>query len=282
MTAKKHRETVFLAVTDIHYGKQTGSFDLEAVKRRMDLIPERLAHLTGALRRGYEFDKLVVGFLGDFNDGTDIYRTQPHHQAETNVEAQAIDVAELVVTPFVRALCDIFPAVDVHCVAGNHGRAGFRGHEAASWDVASYRYAQKDLKGQRRLCFELPRVVPTVQPVVIRGHKFLLYHGHGVKGYQGIPFYGLRQRGLNWQSTAEYGGFRVLHVGHFHTFGRMNHNRFTIMLNGTMVSDDEWARDELGYESDAIWHLHGVSDERPITWDFGLETGERPAALEAA
>lgn len=282
MAGKKHHETAVLVVTDTHYGKATGSYNPSASTRQHELVVERVTRVADTLRRSYDFDRLVLALLGDGPDGSDIYPSQAHHQDITNAEEQAIAYADDVLTPFVKGIKESFRQVDIRTVPGNHGRSGKHKSEAENWDITAARYLEKNLDKVRGVNLDVPRHVPKVHIEEIRGHRFLLYHGDGVKGYQGIPFYGLRQRALNWRSTATYGDFRVLHVGHFHSFGRMQHNDITIMLNGTMVSDDQWALDELGYESQQAWHFHGVSDERPITFDFGIETGPEPVALALA
>lgn len=270
--ATKHHETAVLAVTDTHYGKSTGSYNPDSSERQHRLVVERIARVSDTLRRSYAFDRLVLALLGDGPDGSDIYPSQAHHQAITNAEEQAIAYADDILTPFIKGIKESFPHVDIRCVAGNHGRSGKHKHEAENWDITAYRYLEKSLAKVRGVTLDVPRHVPKVHVEDIRGHRFLFYHGDGVKGYQGIPFYGLRQRALNWRSTKVYGDFQVLHVGHFHSFGQMRHNDITIQLNGTMVSGDQWALDELGYESEQLWHFHGVSDERAITFDFAIET----------
>jgi predicted phosphodiesterase len=275
----KHKETALFVVTDTHVGKATASYDREAVVRRMGYVAQRVTKLTDMLRSDYEFDGLELCFLGDGPDGSDIYPTQAHHQGETNPEVQALDMVELVICPLAKALRQSYREVRLRVISGNHGRIGRGAHEAASWDATAYRLAEARLARERGITFALERDIPEVRAFMVRGHKFLLYHGHGIKSYMGIPFYGVRQRMLNWNSTDEYGGFRVLHIGHFHSFGRMQHNRLTAMLNGTMVSGDGWALNQLGYESAQLWHLHGVSEERPITFDFGVDTSDESSSI---
>ncbi len=83
--------------------------------------------------------------------------------------------------------------------------------------------------------------------------------------YQQIPWYGMSQRVLRWHSTKSL-KFDVALMGHFHTTGYQDMNKLTMMLTGTAVTDDDWALQTFGYESQNAWWLFGVSDAQPIAW----------------
>jgi DNA polymerase II small subunit/DNA polymerase delta subunit B len=265
----REQETAFLVMTDLHYGKKTATFDPDIFKQRLDRLGERLAHLKSFLGT-YQIDKLKIAMLGDVNDGTDIYASQPHHQAVSNVEKQAHDLTSLL-APWFENQLDVWKSIEVECVPGNHGRASKFAHEASNWDIVAYRYLQLKLEQQKQVTINFNETGdPFIRKVSCRGHNYLLYHGHNIKSFGNIPWYGQQLRISRWLNS-KLAPFDAVLMGHNHSFGSWQINRCTIMQSGTLVSDDEWALQSFGYESANKWWLFGSGNSRPITWQFGVD-----------
>lgn len=266
----KKKEKAVLTMTDIHYGKETSSYNPEVCDIRLRLLSERIAKIRDILVPSYNIDELVITLLGDINDGTDIYRTQPHHQAITNVEQQAREVAHLLHRFFVEQ-GEVWGQVSVHCVAGNHGRA-FRSnsHEAANWDMVAYCYMELLSHNNPHVTVHIP-TDPFLQVLNIFGHGILMTHGHFIKSYLGIPWYGIIRRLLQWSATRAIPRWDVAVMGHFHSCGDWAINsQQSMMLSGAMPTDDEWALQLLGVETVPSWWLFGVSESRAQTWQWKL------------
>lgn len=263
----KQQETAVLVMTDLHYGKKTSSFNPEVFEKRLKEVGERIGRIKDRLT-GYKFDKLVTFLLGDVNDGTAIYATQPHHQAETNVEEQAEQLTDLLSDWFLRQK-EIWGNVEIECIPGNHGRSGIT-HEEANWDIVAYKYLRHKLNSEDIAVHMNRKKNAFIRKVEIRKHNYLLYHGHDIKSFSNIPWYGIMLRIARWNTT-KLAPFDAVLMGHFHSFGSWKFNQIEIMLSGTMVTDDDWALQTLGYESANRWWLFGVSDSRPVTWRFELD-----------
>lgn len=234
----------------------------------MDHLGEKLKAIRDIMAASYDFDEFVVMLLGDVNDGTGIYATQSHHQAETNVEEQAEQLTDYL-SPWFKKQRDIWGKVRIECVPGNHGRAGKFAHEAANWDIVAYKYLKSKLSGHCRV--EMPRRGNKFLRVAeVKGHRYLIYHGHDIRSFGNIPWYGISLRLARWHTT-KLAPFAVSIMGHFHTCGDWPLNQVNMLLTGTMVSDDEWALQSLGWESVNRWWLFGVGAEHPMTWQFKLE-----------
>lgn len=265
-------ETAVLVMSDLHYGKVTPSFNPEVFESRLRSLSAKVRRVRELLS-GYELDSLVVCLLGDVNDGTDIYATQPHHQAVSDVRQQALDFSGLM-RDFLLDQAEAWGRVTVHCVPGNHGRAGKRVHEAANWDLVAYDYLRMGLAGDGRVEVNVPdsrEGDPFIRVVNVRGHGYLLYHGHDIRSFSNIPWYGMMLRLMRWRSTAAFPPWRVACMGHFHTLGAWRFNQIVLLATGTMVSDDEWALRSFGWESATQCWLFGASDSRPVTWSFALD-----------
>ena len=261
-------ESAVLLMTDVHYGRKTASYNPKVFAKRLT----RLSQTLGGIREGLaslSLDRLVVFMAGDMNDGTDIYATQPHEQAESNVEAQADELSELL-SSWLLEQKRIWGTVSVEAVPGNHGRAGKRAAVAANWDMVFYRYLALRLGEAIPVGLNPRPKSPFIRKVELRDHQYILYHGHRIKSYFNIPWYGMSMRLHRWMST-RLAPFDMVCLGHFHTFGAWDVNRKTILVSGTMITDDDWALEEFGWESSARWWLFGVSDKHPMTWQYRLE-----------
>ena len=268
---ERERESAVLVMSDLHYGKRTATYNREVAKERLRKLLPRLERIHQLVSAAYEIDELVVAVLGDVNDGTEIYPAQPHYQDLSDPLQQAWEFAEFLAEWF-REVQRIWGKVRIEAVAGNHGRTGKRAHEAANWDLACYHYLKLHLNGSG-----IPIAYgsyengqdPFLRFMEVRRHRFLLYHGHAIRMYQTIAWYGLTMRMLRWQ--AALGAFSALLCGHFHSFGEMEINGRRVLLTGTLVTDDQWVLQTLGLNASNRWHLFGVGDKRPITWRFDLD-----------
>jgi predicted phosphodiesterase len=269
VSGHREKESAVLLASDLHYGKRTSSFDTDVLRRRMDALIPRLQRIHDLLSTSYDIEELVVCILGDVNDGSDIYPTQAHHQEVSDPLRQAWEAAAYL-AGWLRQLKRAWRSVRVEAIAGNHGRAGKRVAESASWDLACYHYLALHLERDGiPVSYAQEGLDPFLRMVTVRKHRFLLYHGHGVRMYQGVPWYGLAQRVLRWRAVM--GEFAALCCGHFHAYGDMDIAGTRVLLTGTPVTDDSWVLQVLGGQNANRWHLFGVGDRRPITWQFGLE-----------
>ncbi len=263
----KQQETAILAISDLHYGKQTESYDTDVFRKRMDELLNKVTRIK-ELHSDYDFDELVIFGLGDFNDGSGIFPTQSNYQEITNPEQQADELADFL-TEWTQALLEVWPKVRWELVPGNHGRTGKFVAEAANWDMVAYRFLQKNLKDVAEVNFN-ETGDPFIRKVEIRGHQHLLYHAHDIRSWANIPWYGIFTRLQRWYMS-KLGPFDVAWMGHFHTSGVWKLNKIKAVLTGCMPTDDEWALRTLGMEASNDWWLCGCNNTRPLTFTFSLE-----------
>ena len=263
---KKSKETLVALISDMHIGKLTLSFNIERARKMMERWMDKILRIKELLGSGYIFDELVVASLGDINDGTEIYATQPHHQAITNVLLQAEVAADIIATQIKRAHGH-FRNVTFVGVAGNHGRAGKRAHEAANWDIATYKLMKAMLPKTRFVINERDDFLMVHK---VKGHGLLLYHGHYIRMYAQVPWYGIITKVLKWAQSVR-DDWRVACFGHFHSCGYTRLNGIDIFLNGTLVTDDLYPMMTLGLLSSNKWWLFGVSERHATTFKFDID-----------
>lgn len=257
--------TAALIASDVHYGKETSTYSCDVTTERLAAVSEqltKLAKLSGPV------DELVVVFLGDIVDGAGIYPTQAHHQEETDILSQVRPVASQL-AGLVTAQTRHWPAVRVEAVAGNHGRSGYFLHEHTNWDVATYMVMELMLERDGvRVNYGQHEHSPFMRSVPIGAQHAMLYHGHGIRMYQQIPRYGIIQRLLKWSTASSLGDWRYLMLGHFHTLEYFQHNAKRVYLTGTMVSDDEWALEQLGADSTPAWWFLLFDGDGIVEWQY--------------
>lgn len=259
-------------MTDVHYGKKTKTFEARKLEQRLEKFAAKIADVKGLLGSGYEFDELVICMLGDMVDGTGIYPSQAHHQEDSSVLEQ-IRWFEEVLWRTVSTMGSAFPKVRVECIPGNHGRVSKFADESDNWDLVAYQGLQARARANPDDNIDVRyggKQGLWMRQVPVRKHKFLLNHGHTVRSFQNIPWYGLFTRIGRWSTTKEYGGFDAFACGHYHTCGYHRLNEIQIFMNGTAVTSDAWATEGLGFESSNQWWFLGSSDKHTTTFQFPM------------
>ncbi len=257
-------------LSDIHYAKETSDYGPKICEAWLHRWAERVCTYR---ERG---TKLAVFLLGDTLDGSGIYPTQGHHQAESDVRAQASDCAKLLVDVTER-LCQDWHSVEWFAVPGNHGRAGKYAHEAANWDLVAYQMMGLTLEAKRspakiHYYTEGPGEQVFFQRVKVEGHAHLLYHGQSIRAYQQLPIYGIRQRAMLWY-IGPLGPFAALHLGHFHASALYRINKVEVFLTGSPAVGDPWALETLGLVGDSHGWTFLSTDREAVVSPTRVEVG---------
>jgi len=184
-------------------------------------------------KRSLGLNKLVVYMLGDHVTGELIYSGQAYQIDLAAVDQLIVAVQEYVNT--ILALAKVFPQVEVFTVIGNHGRMGKKGegHPRSNLDYLLYRWMQERLRAQENVTVYVSES-PTM--IVQNGqYNFALNHNDSVKGYQGIPYYGLERKA---RRLSDLYGLQLHYKlgGHFHTPANLNDET---LMNGTLVGGSD-------------------------------------------
>lgn len=171
-------------------------------KRQMELAPIRKIH---------------VFMLGDMVEGWDIYAGQAQ-----NIDQDIYNQLYLLrdaMSRFLLQLLTVFEVVEVTTVYGNHGRVGKKGENPnwVNWDLIFYNSLMDRLANETRIQFNITMSWWQIKEVM--GWRFLLFHGDDVKGWGGIPFYGIDRSQKNYREMLEtvQEKFDYVEMGHLHT-----------------------------------------------------------------
>jgi hypothetical protein len=168
---------------------------------------------------------------------------------------------------------------------GNHGRLPDarkvqQKDPWRSWDVLIALLAREHLRGNSRITWHIPQSWSVAYEV--QGWRFLQLHGHDVKSWMGIPFYGLNRMISTVGALEASRGSPVHYVlaGHFHTQSSLAHPVGEMFVNGSLIGATEFSVNALGRaDKPTQWLLgvhreHGVTHRWPILCDGGTESYE--------
>jgi len=226
---------------------------------------------------GHSFPRLWIAALGDAVEGDQHGASK--HTTWGNTMKAALSVGD-VLAQGIADLSEYFPEIIVVGVPGNHPRwskkIDWRGaHE--SFDYLTLVQAATRLQGyidEGRVTIHAPDAYQAV--VNIRGYNFLLSHGHEVKSWNGIPFYGLERKNRRIQTLFSQKDVQLHYhcIGHFHQAASMATPAGELFINGAWPRTSEFAFDALAAANNPMQMLFGVHEERGVTWRLPVYVAE--------
>ena len=222
-----------LHLTDWHIGEVVMSGETEGINQfspeiadqRLKRLGEVFVDWIDVRRQGYELHTLRILCTGDFISG-DI-----HPELTTTnsypVPVQCAEAGHKLAT-LVSGLAPHFSAVEVDFITmDNHSRLT-RKLQFSQGGLNSHGYivatvARLMLSSQKNVTFN----IHTGDSVIVEvcGWKFLLRHGHTIRGQMGIPYYGFDRSTRNQSrmriNNPHMENFDIMLCGHFHAPARM-------------------------------------------------------------
>lgn len=276
------RETMVQVLSDWHNGEVVyaestrghNAFNASVFEARVERVLEAHLSIKERLEAGgaWAYDECIVAANGDMVSGT-IHELEKHSDHENVV--WAVYETGMRLAGFLRALAGVYPKVTVVCTSGNHGRLPDarrvqQKEPTRSWDTVVYLFAKTALEQQRNVEFLIPNSYSAAFQVY--DWRFLQTHGHDVKSWNSIPFYGINRLVGNINAL-EAGRGTPIHywlLSHFHTLSSMPHATGEMFVNGSLIGGTEFTINALG-KSDRPQQLmlsvhpeHGVTSRWPL------------------
>lgn len=221
---------------------------------------------------GWRLPRLVIGANGDFISGT-IHELERHSDAPSVVHA-AYGCANVLASA-IRDLSAHFPEVEVFCTAGNHGRMPDarrmqQKDPGRNWDTVIYYFAYEMLRNCPNVRFHIPDSYSV--GFEVEGWNFLQTHGHDVKSWNSIPWYGLNRLVSNINALEASRGVTIHHYlfGHFHEASSLPHAAGESFINGSLIGGNEFSMNALGKMGKPCQWMLGVHKEHGVTFRFPL------------
>jgi len=247
------RETDVLQLSDLHAGevvsaKETmgiNAYDMDIMNRRLDMLFQKTLELVEIRRTSLYIPNLIIAEEGDMLSG-DIH----DELSITNVENMmllAVRTAYML-SQGIAYLSPHFETIDVPCVVGNHPRLtkkpSFK-QRYYNWDYLCYQWQAIFCKGLENVTFHIPKA--PYHLINAENTRLLLFHGDAIKGWMGVPYYGidrclLRLRQM-FASVDDY--FDSALIGHFHCADTGDTATGPRIINGSVKGGDEFAMGSL-------------------------------------
>lgn len=244
--------------TDWQCGKQTISFDMEILERRIGVYADKITQITELQRAASPVPVVHVMLGGDMVEGVAIFPGQAF-EVQASLYTQLMKAAQII-EMFIRKMLAAFDTVYIWEEWGNHGRIGRRGDYPSSdnMDRILYAIVRQRFDGEKRI--EWTPSTSWYQVVTVGNYRALLIHGDEIKSFGGnLPSFGIRRKVTSWAAGAIKEPFTDAYLGHFHLTDVIEMpNGHRAFLGGTPESDNEYAREFVAASGSPKQRLHFV------------------------
>ena len=254
-------------------GLEEYNFDISC-RRAENYIDKIIAHTQGDLGASYNFTDLTILAYGDHTSG-EIHDAVSHSHFKNQFK-NCLAIGKLHAL-MVRDLAPFFNSVNIVYLPGNHGRRSPKKDHHRPQNNFDYLIA----KIAEMACVDLDNVIFTVPNAFsinleINGVGFNISHGDDVRGFAGIPFYGMVRRQKNLiclealnRSKREF-KVKYFVMGHHHIAGSLGDMDGELLLNGAWIGTDPYSYNSFsGYREPQQW-IHGVNPDVGITWRMNV------------
>ena len=269
---RKGAETAVMLLSDWQLGKRTPSYSSESCEQRIQQLCQKAERLVEIQRADHPVDDLALFQLGDMIEGELIFPGQSY-EVDSSLFRQVTVDGPRILAAVVRWGLERFKTVTVYAVPGNHGAIGGR----------SRRDMHPESNGDRMLYQIVSQIVvdPRVKWAIAEDwwviadlgerSRFLLAHGHQIRGYNGLPWYGFLKKVLGWASMSRLWPemeFDHVAVGHFHTPTTMYFNGRRVWVNASTESHNPYALEQLAAAGEPAQWVLFVKPGRGVTAEY--------------
>ncbi|MHB1702150.1 MAG: hypothetical protein ACYCSN_18855 [Acidobacteriaceae bacterium] len=271
---KKTPITCVLHLTDLHNGEITkkdevdgfGEFNPEIFTQRLQRLGERLIEFVNVQRSGYNIPHLHILGTGDYVSG-DIHeelKVTNAYPAPVQAVRAGYDLGALTAM-----LAPHFETVTTDWITSdNHGRLT-RKNQAAEGGLNNWGYVVAHASARHVSALPNVKVNIHAKPsalVRIGSERYLCFHGHEIKGWAGIPYYGFDRRAA-MEAVKRMGvadaAFTKMVFGHFHVAVNTLLYNSGGSLSGTNTFDHASGRHARAHQTS--WLVHPEHGEFGFT-----------------
>lgn len=262
----KHKMTMELMLSDIHYGKKTQNFDLNVCRQRMQkLTSVFLEEMEIKERQGYVVEKFIVALIGDIIESFTMHGTESALSCEFGNARQIQEAIDSIYADVILPLAEVGVEIIIPAVCGNHDRTEIKktyndpGENSMSWII--YKALEKycKLTNLKNVKFQIPKDNYTT-----------------VKLYRDIVVYEHFDEIKNTTKNAikaliakrsDQTGQRITMArgGHWHEY--VCYDRGLGIINESVCGQDSYARVK-GYNSKAGQTINFYSNDPSLPNDF--------------
>ena len=246
---EKPANSIILPIYDQQFGQfvrptdtpgNRGGFSTEIFDERLAQWVTRCCKVIDQRARGYRIEELIFVLGGDQVEGDEIFAGQAW-QLELDPLEQMFQLSEKMTDALKRVIRFAkesigIPRIGIYGVTGNHGKVGGKRGGARprsySWDYGFLRLLEQSLRAEPvdQFAYELGG------SLFFRcaGHEFQAIHGDEIRGWGGLPFYGLSKfdgRSIRLHNRI----YRYLLMGHHHQQAEIPNGAGETLISGDWV-----------------------------------------------
>jgi hypothetical protein len=242
-------ESCIVPVFDQQYGQQVtredtpggrGEYNTDIFDERLDRWLDAATGIIGKRAKGYNIKELIIPLGGDQVEGDEIFAGQawqlqitPPEQVWQLSEKMSVAIKKLI--KFAKEEIGV-EWISIYGVDDNHGKVGGKRSGARpsvySWNWLFQQILFDKLAGE-------PIDEFATDPggslfFYCAGHEFQLIHGHQIKGWGGIPYYGINKfesKSIRLHNRA----YKYLLMGHIHQPAEISNGAAEAIVSGDWV-----------------------------------------------
>ncbi len=271
----KDEQIMVLELSDVQAGtlitrESTGGlneFNWEILCQYFDNLFIGIQEVTSALQKSTTITTLHIHMLGDIVEGSQIFPGQEQHICK-DLFHQAMGSVQLIEDFLVKCL-SLYQKIHITAVCGNHGRVGKKGENPhwVNWDRIVYEFIKREMVKYPQITWKMDDSWWQIDEIF--GYKFYLTHGDDIRGWAGIPYYGVdrsaqRETELLRLSNEWYDYFMI---GHLHTPSIIPGVASTKFINGCFPGGTIFSMKNMGIASRPQQWLLVVHPKWGITYN---------------
>ena len=282
------RESFGAILSDLHFGdhvekefwsEDTGDYQTQTVydpqiaADSVATFGEKALHIKRLMSSVVDFDDAYVFLLGDIGSGMYIYEDQRRDiliPLKDQLEEAVGALYQLIAT-----FAEHFETVQVRGIPGNHGTDKPNASIGANTDLITYAWLDDRLRdaGYQNVDFRTTEAHEYLNTTV-RGWRYHLRHGHDDMEHVDETAASSR----DWRGHRDEFKFDAAMKGHHHnpSFHKVM-NKYPVFAAPSPKPGGDFAskigKPDVSRTRDLGW-VFGVSDARPVTWQFLLD--DRP------
>jgi len=278
--AEPDEEDMGLMLSDIHIGQNftfddtndISEYNMEIYEQRLQQLNKSVVSIASKHMHLYPIPCLHVFALGDIVHGMNTAGAWGPQYTETDVVNQMFRGVNTLMQTLIE-WTNVFPKIKFYGVYGNHGRGAKKGEkEIVNWDYILYQFLKQGLSQYDNIEFELTQSWWNL--IEIRNHKFVITHGDDMKGFMGLPFYGMVRYERRLIGMIK-NFFHYMLLGHHHRNCEIETNSGSIISNGSFVGGDVFSTKKLQSSATPSQRTFGIHDKRGITWQYIVDLTEK-------
>jgi len=223
-------------------------------------------------KAGVEFDTLHLLLGGDGVHGEGIHGDQPWESALTLIDQ--IDLYTDLYMEFIDRARREFKSVQVVCQRGNHGELRGDGMSPdANADDAAFMMLEKRCadRGYDNVTIRAPEGgYFTNFPIRGTSLSDCVHRGHLRHGQNSLLHVGTSSGQNRWRGWFSKHNPDIAYRGHYHQFRYESLDNTPIIMSGSICPPSDYEESFSSWSEPAAT-VHGVSDDRPVTWFYPVE-----------